>query len=212
MRLGLFGGTFNPIHFGHLRAAEEVAEFLQLERLLFIPAARPPHKNTAAITPFQARLAMLQLAVRAHPLFEVSEIESQRPEKSYSFDTVSLFRAHLGPAAEIFFIVGLDAMLEIDTWHNYRELLSLCHFVVLDRPGSDPQDLEVILRQKADCVFQPEERIFLHPSGKRIYFRPITRLDISSTQIRRLAGQGCSLRFLLPEGVRRYILENKLYS
>jgi nicotinate-nucleotide adenylyltransferase len=212
VRLGLFGGTFNPIHFGHLRAAEEVAETLQLRRLLFIPAARPPHKNTESVTSFAVRLEMIQLAVAAHPLFEVSDIENRRPEKSYSIDTLRLFRRQLGPDAEIFFIVGLDAMLEIDTWRSYREIFALCHFFVLDRPGYDPRDLALILCKKADCFYQPEENVFLHPSGNRIYFSPITRLDISSTQIRRLAGQGLSLRYLLPEEVRRYILENKLYS
>jgi nicotinate-nucleotide adenylyltransferase len=212
VRLGLFGGTFNPIHFGHLRAAEEVAGILQLQRLLFIPAARPPHKKSESIIPFAVRLEMIHLAVKEHPLFEVSDIESHRLEKSYSVDTLRLFRAELGPASEIFFIVGLDAMLEIDTWRNYQEIFSLCHFFVLDRPGYDSKDLARILRQKADCVYQAEEKVFLHPSGNRIYFSPITRLDISSTQIRRLAGQGLSLRFLLPEEVRRYILENKLYS
>jgi nicotinate-nucleotide adenylyltransferase len=212
VRLGLFGGTFNPIHFGHLRAAEEVAEFLQLSRLLFIPAARPPHKNTEAVTPFAIRLKMTRLAVARHPFLEVSDIENQRPEKSYSIETLRLFRREYGPATEIFFIVGLDAMLEIDTWKDYREIFTLCHFVVLDRPGYDPGDLAIVLRQKFECTYQAEKQAFLHPGGNHIYFRPITRLDISSTQIRRLASQGRSLRFLLPEEVKRYILENKLYS
>jgi nicotinate-nucleotide adenylyltransferase len=214
VRLGLFGGTFNPIHFGHLRAAEEVTEILQLQRLLFIPAARPPHKNTESVTPFATRLEMTRLAVAEHPLFEVSDIENQRPEKSYSIETLRLFRQQFGSATEIFFIVGLDAILEIDTWKNYWELFTLCHFFVLDRPGYDPGELEKMVLQKVDCrcEYQAGERVFQHPSGNRIYFRPITRLDISSTHIRRLVGQGLSLRFLLPETVRRYILENKLYA
>jgi nicotinate-nucleotide adenylyltransferase len=212
VRLGLFGGTFNPIHFGHLRAAEEVAEILRLERLLFIPAARPPHKDTTAVTPFAVRLAMTRLAVAGHPLFEVSDIENQRLEKSYSIETLRLFRQQFGSETEIFFIIGLDAMLEIDTWREYRKIFTLCHFFVLDRPGYDHRELENILRQKVDCDYLADDRVFLHPSGNRIYFRPITRLDISSTHIRTLAGQGLSLRFLLPEAVRRYILENKLYG
>jgi nicotinate-nucleotide adenylyltransferase len=211
VRLGLFGGTFNPIHFGHLRAAEEVAEIYQLQRLLFIPAARPPHKNAGSVTPFAVRLEMIRLAVTEQPLFEVSDIENHRPGKSYSIETLRLFRQQFGAATEIFFIVGLDAMLEIDTWRDYREIFTLCHFVVLDRPGYDPRELEKILRHKVNCDYQAEEKVFLHPGGNRIYFRPITRLDISSTQIRRLVGQELSLRFLLPEEVRRYILENNLY-
>lgn len=212
MRLGLFGGTFNPIHFGHLRAAEEVAQFLQLHRLLFVPAARPPHKKTESVVRFAIRLEMARLAVAEHPLFEVSDIEGQRPEKSYSIETLRLFRQKLGSKTELFFIVGLDAMLEIETWKDYREIFALCHFVVLDRPGYDPDDLEKILAKKFACTYLVAEKVFLHPGGNKIYFRPITRLDISSTEIRRFAGQGLSLRFLLPEGVRHYILENKLYS
>jgi nicotinate-nucleotide adenylyltransferase len=211
MRLGLFGGTFNPIHFGHLRAAEEVADFLQLQRLLFIPAARPPHKNTESVTSFTARMEMIRLAVAAHPLFEVSDIENQRPAKSYSIETLRIFRQELGPATEIYFIVGLDAMLEIETWMSYQEIFKLCHFVVLDRPGYDFLSLAKILENKMNCSYQSEKKVFRHPGGNKIYFRPITRLDISSTQIRRLPAMGLSLRFLLPDGVRRYILENKLY-
>ena len=211
MRLGLFGGTFNPIHFGHLRAAEEVADFLQLQRLLFIPAARPPHKNRKSVTSFTARLEMIRLAVTKHPLFEVSDIENQRPETSYSIETLRIFRQELGPAIEIYFIVGLDAMLEIETWMDYQEIFKLCHFVVLDRPGYDFQALANILENKMNCSYQTENQVFIHPGGNKIYFRPITRLDVSSTQIRRLTAMGLSLRFLLPDEVRRYILENKLY-
>lgn len=212
MRLGLFGGTFNPIHFGHLRAAEEVADFLHLQRLLFIPAARPPHKNVGSVTPFATRLEMIHLAVNDHPFFEVSDIENLRPEKSYSIETIRIFRQKFGPANEIFFIVGLDAMLEIETWRCYREIFNLCHFVVLDRPGYNSKDLEIILKKKFNCTYQAEGAFFIHPDGSKIYFPPITRLDVSSTEIRRLAGKGQSLRFLLPEKVRRYILENKLYT
>jgi nicotinate-nucleotide adenylyltransferase len=212
VRLGLFGGTFNPIHFGHLRAAEEVAEAFRLERLLFIPAARPPHKKALAVTPFAHRLAMLHLAVAEHPCFEISDIENQRTEKSYSIETLRIFRRQYGEAAQIYFIVGLDAMLEIDTWREYREIFTLCHFVVLDRPGSDPQELSQILCHKIGCLQEAPNLVFRHPSGNRIHFFPITRLDISSTLIRGLASHGLSLRFLLPEAVRRYILKNKLYT
>lgn len=212
MRLGLFGGTFNPIHYGHLRAAEEVRESLTLDRLLFIPAARPPHKNAAAVTPFAVRLDMVRLAVADHPELEVSDLENQRPDKSYSIDTLRWFRREYGPGTEIFFIVGLDAMLEIDTWREYQSLFTLCHFVVLDRPGYQTAALRHILCQKLGCRPEEDGQEFLHPSGQRIYFRPITRLDISSTQIRRLAAQNRSLRYLLPEAVRRYILINNLYD
>lgn len=211
MRLGLFGGTFNPIHFGHLRAAEEINERLGLERLIFMPAARPPHKNAAAVTPFAVRLEMVRLVVADHPQFEVSDLENQRPDKSYSIDTLRWFRREYGPTLEVFFIVGLDAMLEIETWREYQKLFELCHFVVLDRPGYKLEDLTFVLCQKLGCRPEKDGQVFYHPSGQRIYFFPITRLDISSTQIRHLTAQGRSIRYLLPESVRRYILKNKLY-
>ncbi len=192
-------------------AAEEVTDFLQLQRLLFVPAARPPHKNTESVTPFTARMEMIRLAVAEHPLFEVSDIENQRPELSYSIETLRLFRDEYGPATEIYFIVGLDAMLEIETWKAYQEIFRLCHFIVLDRPGYDFMALAKILKNKMNCSYLTEKKVFIHPDGNNIYFRPITRLDVSSTQIRRLTAMGRSLRFLLPDEVRRYILENKLY-
>ncbi len=208
MRLGLFGGTFNPIHYGHLRAAEEVCEALGLERLIFIPAARPPHKQGVA-TPFAVRLEMVRLAVADHPLLEVSDLEDRRPDKSYSVDTLRWFRQEYGPEAAIFFIVGLDAMLEIQTWFEYGQLFTLSHFVVLDRPGYQMADLRRLLCDHLGCRF--EEGVFHHPGGGHIIPQAITRLDISSTQIRRLAAQGRSLRYLLPEAVRRYILIHNLY-
>ncbi len=122
-----------------------------------------------------------------------------------------LFRDEFGPATEIYFIVGLDAMLEIETWMAYQEIFRLCHFVVLDRPGYDFIAMAKMLENKMNCAYQTEKNVFIHPGGNKIYFRPITRLDVSSTQIRRLTAMGLSLRFLLPEDVRRYILENKLY-
>jgi nicotinate-nucleotide adenylyltransferase len=102
-------------------------------------------------------------------------------------------------------------MLEIETWMAYQEIFKLCHFVVLDRPGYDFRALANILENKMNCAYHTENKIFIHPGGKKIYFRPITRLDVSSTQIRRLTAMGLSLRYLLPDEVRRYILENKLY-
>lgn len=214
MRLGLFGGTFNPIHYGHLRAAEEIREGLRLDRLLFIPAALPPHKESRHMVPFTTRLEMTRLAVADDPGFEVSDVESRRPEKSYSVDTLRLFRQEWPPDTEIFFILGLDAFLEIDTWKDYRQLFTLCHFVVLDRPGYDRGQLESTLttRVHPDCRHDAEAGAYLHPAGSRIYFRPITLLEISSTAIRTAVSQGRSIRFLLPEAVRRYILIKRLYQ
>jgi nicotinate-nucleotide adenylyltransferase len=212
-RLGLFGGTFNPIHYGHLRAAEEVCEALALSRLWFIPAAQPPHKAPQEITPFPVRLEMTRLAVADHPVLEVSDIEGRRPGKSYSIETLRSLREDFGPTWELYFILGMDAILEIQTWKDYAQLFTLCHFVVLDRPGYDPHLLGEVLCREVHPLFQPlpEGGGFQHPSGYKVIFQATTLMDISATGIRRLVRQGRSIRYLLPEAVRGYIIKHKLY-
>ena len=212
-RLGLFGGTFNPIHYGHLRSAEEVCEALGLDRLWFIPAAVPPHKATGEITPFAVRLKMTRLAVGDHPVMSVSDLEGRRPGRSYSIETLRQIRREVGPGWELYFILGLDAILEISSWKDYAELFTLCHFVVLDRPGYDRGRLAEVLVREVDRQFQalPGEGGFRHPAGYRVLFQATTLMDISATAIRRLARQGRSIRYLLPEAVRGYIIKEKLY-
>jgi len=212
-RLGLYGGTFNPIHYGHLRAAQEVLEALKLTRLWFIPAAQPPHKAPQEITPFAVRFEMTRLAVGDHPVISVSDIEGRRPGKSYSIETLRSIREQVGPAWELYFILGLDAILEISTWKEYRQLFTLCHFVVLDRPGYDRRLLAEVLRREVHPQFQPlpQEAGFKHPSGYEVLVLATTLMDISATRIRRLVSEGRSIRYLLPEAVRGYIIEKKLY-
>ena len=212
-RLGLFGGTFNPIHFGHLRAAEEVCEALSLHHLWFIPAAHPPHKAPQDITPFEVRLEMTRLAVGDHPVMAVSDIEGRRPGKSYSIETLHLLREEVGPTWELYFILGLDAMLEIRTWKDYAQLFELCHFVVLDRPGYDRSRLWEMFTRNVQPHFQVLEggAGFQHLSGYKVLWQQTTLLDISATGIRRLAHQGRSIRYLLPEPVRGYIIKHGLY-
>lgn len=211
-RLGLFGGTFDPIHYGHLRTAEEVAEALALTRLWFIPAALPPHK-TERVSPFEVRLEMTRLAVGRHPRFEVSDIEGRRAGKSYSIETLRQVRREYGPDWELYFILGLDAVLEIPTWKDYAQLFTLCHFVVLDRPGYDRSQLERVLPREGPRQFKPlsGEAGFGDEAGHKVLFLSTTLMDISATRIRGLAREGGSLRYLLPERVRRYIIKNKLY-
>lgn len=213
-RLGLFGGTFNPIHYGHLRSAEEVAEALNLSQIWFIPAALPPHKASADVTPFEVRLAMTRLAVGRQRLFAVSDIEGRRPGKSYSIETLRHFREEFGPQGELYFILGMDAMLEIATWKDYRELFTLSHFVVLDRPGYDRGRLGKLLKRQVHPDFKPHpaQEGFQHPSGYRVLCQSTTLMDIAATRIRNLVRQGRSIRYLLPEQVRRFILKNRLYG
>ncbi len=212
-RLGLFGGTFNPIHFGHLRAAEEVCEALALHHLWFIPAAHPPHKAPQVLTPFEVRLEMIRLAVGNHPVMAVSDLEGRRPGMSYSIETLRLLREEVGPTWELYFILGLDAMLEIRTWKDYAQLFELCHFVVLDRPGYDRSRLEEMLTRNVQPQFQTLEggAGFQHLSGYKVLCQQTTLLDISATGIRRLVRQGRSIRYLLPEPVRGYIINQGLY-
>jgi len=190
-----------------------VAEALRLTQLWFVPAALPPHKAPEEITPFPVRLEMTRLAVEGHPVLMVSDIEGQRPGKSYSIETLRLLHQKLGPKWELYFILGLDAILEIPTWKDYRELFTLSHFVVLDRPGYDRDRLGEVLRREVHEDFRPlePEGGFLHPSGHKVIFQAATLMDISATKIRRLVRQGQSIRYLLPERVRRYIIEKKLY-
>jgi nicotinate-nucleotide adenylyltransferase len=212
-RLGIFGGTFNPIHYGHLRSAEEVCEALQLHRLWFIPAAVPPHKATEEITPFAERLAMTRLAVGDHPVMSVSDIEGRRSGRSYSIDTLRRIHEEMGEAWELYFILGLDAILEIGTWKDYAELFSLCHFVVLDRPGYDRTRLGEVLLEEVHPQFEalPGGAGYRHPAGTRVIFQATTLMDISATAIRSQVRQGRSIRYLLPEAVRRYIIESRFY-
>ena len=212
-RLGLFGGTFNPIHYGHLRSAEEVCEALNLTRLWFIPAGEPPHKAAQGITPFEVRLEMTRLAVGDHPVMSVSDLEGQRPGRSYSIETLRQIRQEMGPSWELYFILGLDAVLEIATWRDYQDLFTLSHFVVLDRPGYDRHLLGEVLLTEVHPQFLPlkAERGFQHPSGFKVVFQETTLLDISGTRIRNLVPQGHSIRYLLPEAVRRYIIKHNLY-
>ncbi len=214
LRLGLFGGTFNPIHFGHLRAAEEVCEALSLHRLWFIPAAHPPHKEARDLTSFEVRLAMTRVAVEGHPFMEVSDLEGRRSGMSYSIDTLRLLQENLGPTWELYFILGLDAMLEIRTWKDYAQLFNLCHFVVLARPGYDRRRLEEILTREVEPRFHALVGAagFQRPSGYKVLWQETTLMDISATGIRHLVRQGRSIRYLLPEPVRRYIIKHNLYK
>jgi nicotinate-nucleotide adenylyltransferase len=159
------------------------------------------------------RLAMTRLAVGRHPRLSVSDIEGRRPGKSYSIETLRHFREEFGPQGELYFILGLDAMLDIASWKDYRELFTLSHFVVLDRPGYARDQLEEILTKQVHPEFRPLSRGegFQHPGGYRVLFQGTTLMDISATRIRGLVRQGKSIRYLLPELVRRFILKNKVY-
>ena len=214
MKWGLLGGTFDPIHMGHMRCAEEIREMFDLNRIIFIPASRPPHKLDASITSFYHREQMVRLAIEGNPSFSFSDVENQRAGKSYSIETVEYFQNKYLKSIEIFFIVGQDAFQAIQTWKDWQKLLLLCNFTVLTRPGYEDMGLSGILPEDftAQFVYDDAEEGYRGPSGHMIYFRKVTFLDISSSDIRARVRQGKSITYLTPESVRHYIKKNNLYQ
>ena len=203
MKIGILGGTFNPIHFGHLRAAEEVRERLNLERVMFIPCGIPPHRPMDELVSFSHRYQMVKLAIADNPFFYVSKMEGNRDGKSYTVDTLKLL-LQKETDAEFYFILGLDAFLGIDTWKSPQTLFELAHFVVLPRKTLSKEQIMPILDNFFSDV-KTEENSFFLPSGKIIYYCPITLLNISASQIRRLVRENKSIRYLVPEVVAEYI-------
>lgn len=220
MKIGLFGGTFNPIHFGHLRAALEVQEGFALDKLFLIPAAVPPHKAQGGVAAAADRLRMLTLAVEGAPGLAVSDVETRREGPSYTIDTVRHFRNELPAGTEIFLLVGWDAFLEIDTWKSFRKLMALVPLIVISRPDAanrsgepDRQALQEFIRSR----ISPECTLSAAPAGVRapgiqgVTLFPVTALDVSSRRIRDLINTKRSIRFLVPESVRQYIKTKGLY-
>ena len=214
MKWGLFGGTFDPIHTGHLRCAQEICEDLNLDRIIFIPASQPPHKREKDITPFHHREEMISLAVSGNPSFLISDIENRRVGKSYSVETIRHFLDDPTVKPELYFIMGQDAFHNIETWKDWDQLLLLCNFVVMTRPGYTVKDLDEILPKNFSGRFQYESvsDSFKGPTGFHIYFREVTLLAISSTDIRERAKRGQSVRYLVPDAISHYISKHLLYK
>lgn len=213
MNLGILGGTFNPIHFAHLRMAEEARERCGLERVLFIPAADPPHKPVAASATFSQRLAMVQAAIAGNAAFVASDLEARRAGKSYSVQTLEILR-EMHPAAELFFIVGLDSFRDLGTWWEYQRLFQLAHLVVVTRPGvASDGDFSGLLpvAVRPEFCYDAAAKTLVHRQGQRVILLDETCLDISSTRIRRLVAAGRSPRYLLPDAVSTYISAHGLY-
>ena len=210
-RIGLFGGTFNPIHLGHLRGAEEIWEAFRLEEIIFIPSSIPPHKVTEKVIEAKHRLEMVRLATATNPHFSTSDLELSRHGKSYSIDTIHFFRDSLQEAP--FFILGGDAFVEIETWKEFENLFTLCHFIVMVRPGSQKNNSSSSLPKALipNFRYDPGERAWVHLSGHELYFREISFLDISSTKVRELIEKGESVRYLVPAEVEAYLQKHGLY-
>jgi nicotinate-nucleotide adenylyltransferase len=207
--LAVFGGTFNPVHYGHLRSALELVEKLQLDELRLMPCAVPPHREPPGCSAAH-RAAMVELAVAGAPRLSCDRRELERDGNSYTYDSLAELRAELGPERPLCMVMGCDAVRDISSWHRWRELLDLAHVVVIARPGwSLPQegDARDWLRDHAlDAATQLRER----PCGG-ILTQELRPLDISSTEIRELLATGRSPRYLMPQSVLEYIEAHGLY-
>ncbi len=207
-RIGVLGGTFNPVHVGHLRSALEVAEFMGLDELRLIPNARPPHRDAPQVSA-PDRLAMVEQAVAGVPLLTVDDRELKRDRPSYSIETLESLRAELAVEDQLFLLLGWDAFCGLPTWHRWEELLEHCHILVLQRPDADseaPQALRDVLAARS--VSDP---LTMSGPGGQIAFIWQTPLAVSATQIRNLLASGKSVRFLVPDAVLAYINAHGLY-
>lgn len=215
-RTGVFGGTFNPVHLGHLRAAEEVCEALALERMLFVPSARPPHKGEAeeSVAPPRLRYAWLAAAVADNPRFEADPIEIERGGLSYSVETLAAIGERVTPERPVF-LIGHDAFRELDTWREPERVLALCHVAVMTRPPERGGRLTDWLPERLAAAFAlaPDGRSGRHrEAGTWIRRVAVEGLDVSATAVRRLLREGRSARYLVPDEARAEIVKSGAYA
>ena len=211
--VGIFGGSFNPIHLGHLRAAEEVREAQRLDEVRLVPAALPPHKDPAALASAADRVRMAELAVADVPSFRVSRLELERPGPSFTIDTLRAVAAELGAQARIVLVLGSDTFHELHTWKEHAAIFGLCDVVVVTRPPA-PARLtrdEIPVAARETFWYVPDSEAFRHQSGHVLSLQRIAGLDISAAAIRARVAAGRSIRFLVPPAVEGYIAEHGLY-
>ena len=224
MRIGIMGGTFDPIHLGHLRAAEEIYWAFGMDRIIFVPAARPPHKEEAVVASALHRYEMVSLATVFTPYFTVSPIELHREGKSYSVETVREFQKMTGPDTRLYFVVGVDAFLEMSAWRDAEELLRLTRVIVTARPGWRLDEVESLLTPDQRRILgQPSFRylkvgeidaaqVEKSPVPRQVLLVEVVSLDIASREIRQLVEEGRSIRHLVPDTVAAYMVKNRLYQ
>jgi len=217
MKVGIFGGTFNPIHYGHLRAAEEVRERLGFDRILFVPTGNPPLKSADRSDAFH-RIEMVRLALADSKYFQLSDVEYRLSGKSYTVKTIEALK-NTDPYAEFSFILGIDAFLDIPSWWHPEELIALTDFVVISRPGLGFIDLGTSPYMKIDRKVLnriDNKKIEIHRAklkgGRTATLLRLTPIGISSTEVRRRVRQGRSIKYLLPADVQSYIITKKLYG
>jgi len=199
LQIGIMGGTFDPIHLGHLATAETVREIFNLDEILFIPAARPPHKVNNHITAEVHRLMMTFLATKSNENFQVSPMEILRDGLSYTLKTIDELHEKFGASTELFFIIGADSLRDLPTWYQSRELVGKCHFIATTRP-------------KVKVNLDKVKNFFGEIGMQKIHQVTTPALEISSTEIRRRVKQGLSIKYLVPEVVEEYIIKENLYK
>ncbi|MEF9935268.1 MAG: nicotinate-nucleotide adenylyltransferase [Clostridium sp.] len=197
LKLGIYGGTFNPIHIGHLIVAQSVLEYLNLDKIIFIPVGNPPHKDSRNIVNGVTRINMLNKAIDGNSFFEVSDIEVLREGKTYTYDTLTELREKF-KQAEINFIIGYDTLIDIDTWHRVHETLNLARFIVVNRDG-DKRSIEKTIELTKNRY------------GGEYVLVNIPSIGISSSDIRRRVREGKSIKYMVTNEVNQYITDNKLY-
>jgi len=208
VKVGVLGGTFNPIHIAHLRLAEEMREALSLERVLLVPAGDPPLKRRG-IASSEHRLEMVRRASASNPALEVSDIEIRRAGPSYSVDTLAELRRR-SPGVDLWFLVGADTLCELDAWREPERLFTLAHFAVATRPGHD-RALRELLPASLASAFRDGPRGLVHESGSELRSVPFTPLAISASDVRQRLARGASIRYLVPDEVVEYIGKHHLY-
>lgn len=212
MRVGLFGGSFNPIHFGHLRSAEEDREAMALDLVYFVPAASPPHKTAGDLAPAEHRLAMVRLATKGNRYFMVSDAEIRRIGRSYTVDTARYFLQTLRQPFTLFLLMGADAFADLETWKEADTLVTLCSIVVHTRVGAGESNHSagaVAVMKRFGYIKKQDH--YVHPSGQTLSFVQTTILPFSATLIRDKLGRKESVRYLLPNDVADYIERHGLY-
>lgn len=213
--IGILGGTFDPIHYGHLRLAQEVADQLRLAGVRFVPSGTPPHRPAPAASAAD-RLAMVQLAVAGNPQFSVDQCEIGKTDLGYTVDTLTLLREELGAAQSLVLVMGADAFLDLATWSRWHQLFDLVHIAVAYRPGFSVDTWQSRMPQPLAAEYQVrlmQQPLAVHlaPTGG-IVVVPIPALDISATLIREMTSKNASIRYLVPDEIYQYIQEHKLYT
>ena len=218
--IGLFGGTFNPLHNGHLKVAEDVKAAFNLEKIYFIPSAVPPHKGTEHLADASDRFQMIKAAISTGKSFVASDVEIKRPGPSYTIDTIRYFKNKVFLSTPIYLLVGVDAFLEIDTWKSFREFFDLIPIIVMTRPAKNTRPFSALVDKLEDYIhvhvdseydFSQEKSCFVHLKKQPVYLCRVTPVDISSTRISNFVRQGVSIKHKVPDIVEKYIHKKGLY-